>query len=182
MNNPYELISSNQVYKNKWIRVREDKVINPDNSDGFFGIVEMIPGSTVLALNKEKEVYLVKEYRYGIERESIELMSGGLKENESPLDGAKRELQEELGLGASSWIDLGKVDPFTTIVNSPNYLFLAYNLEELENNPDKEEVLEIYTVPFDTALNMVQNGEITHSASCVLILKAARYLEKLSSL
>ena len=77
---------------------------------------------------------------------------------------------------ADEWIHLGHVDPFTTIVNSPNHMFLAKHLKEGAPNPDEGEKIKVVRVTFDEALSMVEHSEITHSASCVLILKAARFL------
>lgn len=174
---PYKVVSTRTAYENPWLSVREDKVIRPGGKEGYFGIIEMKAGASVLALTSQNEVYLVKEYKYGIERDSIELMSGALEENETPLEAAKRELKEELGLEAQEWIDLGVVDPFTTAVRSPNYMFLAMGLREGEHNRDEGEVIEILKTPFSNAIDMVMRSEITHSASCVLILKADRYLQ-----
>ena len=175
---PYQVISTRDVYHNRWIRVREDKVIHPGGQEGVFGVVEMKAGSSVLALTENDEVYLVSEYKYGIGRDSVELMSGGLEEAETPIEAAKRELKEELGLEATEWIELGVVDPFTTIIHSPNYLFLALGVKEGSNSPDEGEILKLMKVPLPRAIEMVMNSMITHSASCVLILKAAKYLQE----
>lgn len=89
---PFHLVSTREVYKNPWIRVREDKVIRQGGKDGIFAVIEMKAGSSVLALTADYHAYLVKEYKYGIARESIEIMSGALERLETPLDTAKREL------------------------------------------------------------------------------------------
>lgn len=175
---PFSVLETRSVYRNPWINVREDKVIHPGGKEGIFGVIEMKAGSTVLAIDDHSHVFLVKEYKYGIERESIELMSGGLDGEESPIDGAKRELKEELGIEAAQWNNLGMVDPFTTVVRSPNYMFLARNLSFGANAPEEWEKIEMIRVPFLDAVEMVMRGEITHSASCVCVLKAARLLEK----
>ena len=175
---PFKQIDSREIYKNKWINLREDKVIRPDGKEGIFGIIEMKGGSSVLAMTDNGLVYLTKEYKYGIGRDSLELMSGGMDMGETPLRAAQRELREELGLEAKEWIDLGFVDPFTTIIKSPNYMFLARGVSEIDWTPDEGEPLEIIKVPFSKAIQMVMESQITHSASCVLILKAARYLDK----
>lgn len=173
---PFQILESETVYKNKWITVHEDHVIRPGGSRGIFGVIEMVPGSSVLPLDKEGYVYLVKEYKYGIDKESIEVISGAIDKNESPLDAAKRELEEELGFTAHCWEALGYVDPFTTIVNSPNFLFLAREFKITSTNLDEGEKVIPIRVKFSEALEKVLKGEITHSASCVLILRAARVL------
>jgi 8-oxo-dGTP pyrophosphatase MutT (NUDIX family) len=177
---PYKVLSTRKAYENPWLSVREDKVIRPGGKEGYFGIIEMKVGATVLALTAQNEVYLISEYKYGVERDSIELMSGALEADETPLDAARRELREEVGLEADEWIEMGVVDPFTTAVRSPNYMFLAMGVREGQRNPEEGEVLEIIKTPLSNAIEMVMRSEITHSASCVLILKADRYLRGFS--
>ena len=169
---PFQLISSKEVYKNPWIEVREDQVIRPGGKTGIFGVVSMKPGATVLAVTPEQDIFLTKEYKYGISQYSLELVSGALDGEETPLEGAKRELDEELGYIASRWIDAGLLNPFTTIVNAPNHMFIALDLVETAQHLDEGEVLTFEKVPLTTAFQMVMAGEITHGASCVLILKA----------
>lgn len=178
---PFQVLASRKVYESPWIRLREDRVIRPGGTESYFGVIEMKAGASVLALTDEHEAYLVKEYKYGIGRDSIELMSGALESGESPLDAAKRELKEEIGLEAEQWINLGVVDPFTTVVHSPNYMFLACGVRQGEMCRDEGEVLEISKVPFSQAVEMVLRSEITHAASCVLILKAEKYLQRLKA-
>lgn len=181
MKGPFEFLSRRAVYSNPWLQVLEDRVVLPDGRDGYFGVVQMKPGSTVLAISDDGYAYLVKEYKYAVERDSLELMSGGLENEETPLEAARRELKEETGLEARQWIDLGVVDPFTTLINSPNYLFLALGVEEGEQACDGSEVLEVLKVPFREAVEMVMRSQIRHGASCVLILKAQAYLNNLPS-
>jgi ADP-ribose pyrophosphatase len=176
MENPYRLKARRDVYRNRWIYLREDQVDRTDGGASTFGVIEMKAGSTVLAINAQNEAYLVKEFKYGIGRASTELISGAIEDGESPLDAAKRELEEEAGLTSEDWIDLGVIDPFTTVVQSPNYLFLALAVKAGESRPDEGELLECIRVPFATAMEMVMRSEITHGASCTAILKAARYL------
>lgn len=179
MENAYQLQSRRDIYRSRWLYLREDQVIRPDGGAATFGVIEMSAGSSVLAVNGRREVYLVKEYKYGVDRLSTEVVSGAIEDGESPLEAAQRELREEAGLSAREWIDLGVIDPFTTVVRSPNHLFLALNVQPSESSPDDGEVLERVLLPFAEALEMVMRSEITHGASCVAILKAARYFDRL---
>lgn len=174
---PFEVVSSKQVYKNQWIEVVEDKVIRPDGKDGIFGIVTMVPGISILPIDKEGNVHLVKVYRYGIDKEIIETPTGAIDQGEEVLTAAKRELQEETGLTSEKWTPLGMVNPFTTVVVSPAFLFLAENVIEIEK-PKDQEVIEVVTVPFSDVVQWALESKITHAQSVALILRAKEYLEK----
>jgi len=175
---PWIFINSKDIYSNPWIKVREDSVIRPDGEDGIFGVVIMKSGVSVLPIDDQGNVFLTKEYHYAVERETLEAISGGIDTNESKLEAAKRELKEEAGIEAKKWIDMGVVDPFTTVVNSPNYLFLAMDLTFSEANPEGTENIKIIKIPFKQAVDFVMQSLITHSATATLILKAKNYFKK----
>ena len=173
---PYKILSSEPRYRNRWIAVREDRVIRPGGREGPFGVVEMVDGSSVLALDSDDNVHLVREFKYALGRDSLEVISGGIDEGESPLAAAQRELREEVGLVASEWQEMDAIDPFTTAIRCRNHLFLARGLSHGAAAPEDGEELALVTLPFERALEMVLVGEISHAASCVLLLRAARLL------
>ncbi|MBI5228914.1 NUDIX hydrolase [Candidatus Micrarchaeota archaeon] len=175
---PWTVLGTAIKYENPWIKVREDKVIRPDGKPGIHAIVEVKPGVSVLPLDGEGFVYLTKEFHYGVNRESLEVVSGGIEEKETPIEAAKRELLEELGIAAETWTDLGQVDPFTTIVVSPTKLFLARKLSFTKARQEGSETIKASRMKFEEALRKVMASEITHSSSCVLILKANEYLKR----
>ena len=122
---PYKVLSSREIYKNPWILVREDKVIHPGGKEGIFGIIEMTHGISVLPVNSEKEVFLIKEYRYGAEKEVLSLIGGTVENSDTELRTAKRELKEETGLEATKWVKLGDFNAYENVVKSkkiPLYL------------------------------------------------------------
>ena len=172
---PYSVVDTKDIYTNPWISVHEDRVIRPDGAAAVFGIVEMKAGSSVLALDNNGDVLLIREFKYAVERETLEVISGGVEIGESPLEAAKRELREEAGYEASEWLDLGAIDPFTTAIRSRNYMFMALHLTRVERQLDEGEILETVRVPLSEAVRMVLASEITHGASCTLLLKAERY-------
>ncbi len=171
---PWKIVASSSIYRDPWIEVRRDDVIRPDGQEGTHCVVEMKPGVCVAALDEEGYVYLTDEFHYGIGRDSIEGVSGGIEPGETPLDTAGRELEEELGLRAQRWTDLGTVDPFTTIVVSPTRLYLAEGLSEVERRPEGTELIRRVKIRLSEALCRVQNGQITHGPTCVLLLKIGR--------
>jgi len=176
MDNPFRLTGSREVYRSRLMRIREDYVVLPKGSSAMFNVAEIRPGSTVLAHDDTRHVHLIREYKWGVNRESVEAISGGMEEGESPLDCARRELVEEGGLEAREWIEMGHLDPFTSHVYSPNYMFLARGLSPAPKALEEGEVIHPFHTPLENALEMVMRSEITHAATAVLILKTARLL------
>jgi ADP-ribose pyrophosphatase len=169
---PWKIRETANVYVDPFIEVRLDQVIRPDGLPGQHVVVFMKPGICVLAIDDQDQVYLTREFHYGVGRESLEGVSGGMEPNEDPLRTAQRELQEELGLVAAEWEFLTTVDPFTTIMVSPTRLYLARDLTEVATNPEGTEEIARVVMPLETALEKVNCGEITHAPTCVAILRA----------
>ena len=173
MTNPFRLSGTREIYRSRILRLREDHLLLPKGTPAVFNVVEVRPGATVLAMDDQRRVHLIREYKWAVDRVSIEGISGGMEEGEAPLDCARRELREEGGFEASDWLDMGSVDPFTSHVVSLNYMFLARGLTPVPTEHEEGEVIHPFRVPLDEAVAMVMRGEITHAASVVLILKAA---------
>lgn len=76
--NPYTCTGSSVVYDNGWIKVVEDRVIRPDGGDGVFGVICMKAGSTVLPVTAEGDVYLAREFKYGLGQVVAGAVSGEL--------------------------------------------------------------------------------------------------------
>jgi ADP-ribose pyrophosphatase len=176
---PWKISNTTIKYKNPWLSVREDEVIRPDGKPGIFGVVEMVPGASVLPIDENGNVYLTREFRYAIGEDSVEVVSGGIEKGETALAAAKRELEEELGFVAEEWVDLGKMNPFTSAILSPANLFLAKRLTTTKINHDSTEIITPIAMPLKQAVEMVMNSKISHGQTSVLILKAYYYLNNL---
>lgn len=176
-NGEFIITDSVRKYKNPWIEVVEEKVVGPNGKEGLFGIVRAKDGGSVLPMDDNGFVYLVDEFHYAIGKNEAETISGGREEGEEYLEAAKRELKEETGIEAGEWIDLGITQPLTTLIDCPQKLFLARKLSFSESNPEESEDIKLMKIKFEEAVRMVMNSEILHAPSCVLILKAEKYLK-----
>ena len=177
MRNLVRLVSSRNVHQGNLVRLREDRVVLPHGTEAIYEFVEIKHGSSVLAMEENGDVWLVLEWNYAIDRPSLEVVSGGIEPDETPVEAAHRELREELGKSARELIPLGHVDPFTTMLRCPNHLFLARGLSATERAPEEAESnMELRRMPFQRAYELALTGEITHGSSCVAIFRAAEWL------
>ncbi len=175
-NGPWQVLGSAEIYRDPWLVLTKDDVIRPDGRPGTHTVTRFKDGVSVLPLDAEGFVFLTEEFHYAQGRRGIEVISGGVEAGEDFLSAAARELREEVGIVASRWMPLGVVDPLTSQAIAPISLFLAEGLSFVEASPDGTETIRRLRVPFAEAVEMVMRSEITHSGSCVLILKAARLL------
>jgi 8-oxo-dGTP pyrophosphatase MutT (NUDIX family) len=168
---PWTIEGSTEKHRDEFMEVVEDRVVRPDGEPGTFTVTRMLPGVSILALDEEGFAYLTREFRYAVGRESLEVVSGAIDEGEEPLEAARRELREELGIRADEWTDMGTVDALTSQVWSPVRIFLARRLTFGKSEQEGVELIEPVRMRFEEALRAVLESRITHSLSCVLILK-----------
>jgi ADP-ribose pyrophosphatase len=173
---PWTVRSTRDVYQDEWLHLAVDDVTRPDGKPGTYGVVRIQPGVCVLAVDDDGTAHLSEEFRYAVGRPSLEGVSGGIEAGEEPLDAARRELREELGIEAARWTALGAVDPFTSMVLSPAHLFLAEGLTFNKPRAEGTERIRRVPMPLAEAVRAVDDGRITHGPSMVLIMKAAKRL------
>jgi 8-oxo-dGTP pyrophosphatase MutT (NUDIX family) len=173
---PWVIETTINKYQSEFVDLREDQVKRPDGSPGTYATVTLKPGVAVLPLSADGHVYLTRQFRYALGRESVEVPSGTVEQGEEPLAAAKREIHEELGIEAHEWHHIGVVDVDTSIVRCAVDLFLARDLRFAEREQDSTEVIQPISVSLDAAVTMVINSQITHTPSCVVILMVERRL------
>ena len=159
------------IHNGRILNVREDTVRLPDGSTALREVVEHNGGSCVAALTAEKQLLLVRQYRYGAGKVLWELPAGKLEKGEDPLVCATRELTEETGYTAGKITSLGILHPTPAYCEEVIYMYYATDLTAACQRLDEGEFLEVETVPFDRAVQMVVDGEITDAKTVIAILK-----------
>ena len=169
----WEVLGTRIVHQNPYYQVREDTVIKPNGSQGFYNVVESKGAVFIVAVDSDKNVYFEELFRYTNNNYSLEIPAGGT-DGEEPLVAAKRELHEEAGLAAETWQDAGLMYPANGLLQEDNYVFIATNLSATETNDQKAEgITKIVKMPFSEALQRIKSGEITDAQTIAALTKAA---------
>lgn len=170
--NPWKIIDGKEIYENPWIQLTEYQVINPAGNPGIYGKVHFKNRAIgIVALDEEDNVYLVQQFRFAIDEATWEIPEGGGPFGESPLDAAKRELEEETGLKAKNWEMLLTMHTSNSVTDEIGHVFLATGLSQHETNFEDTEDISIQKKPFGKVLEDVMSGKITDSLTMAAILK-----------
>jgi 8-oxo-dGTP pyrophosphatase MutT (NUDIX family) len=159
--------SSREVYRNDWIRVREDVIERDDGSTGLYGVVEK-DDFTLVMPSEDGGFWLVEQYRYPLGRRSWEFPQGtwGAGKAGSAEDLARTELAEETGLRAGGLEHLGRLDLASGLMTQRFDVWVA---TDLTPGPTDREVTEsdmqVAFVPEGDLRQRIRDGRITDSPS-----------------
>lgn len=173
-------IGSRRLYSGRIIDVDMDQVLFPDGSRGELEMVRHAGAAAVLPfvsdpMGEDPQILLLRQYRYAAEGHLYEIPAGRLDEGEDPTDCARRELKEETGCTAE------RVEPLFTMYTTPGFtderihLFMASGLTHGDSGREKDEFIEVETVPLSRALSMVQAGEIPDGKTALTLLYVAGF-------
>src|SRR5579875_2499996 len=102
-------LSTREVYRNPWLRVREDAIERAGGKPGVYGVVEKDDCAVIIPIEGDT-VYLIEQFRYTIQQRALELPQGGWEMADvDPEELARGELREETGLVAERMICLGQM-------------------------------------------------------------------------
>ncbi|HZF67263.1 MAG TPA: NUDIX hydrolase [Gemmatirosa sp.] len=173
-------VATRRVHAGKIVQLDIDTVRFPDGSTGELEIFRHPGASAVVPFlsdpqGEDPQLLLIRQYRYAAGGWLYEVPAGRLDEGEDPADCARRELQEETGCTATG------VERLTTIFTTPGFcderihLFLATGLTRGEHRRERDEFLEVETVPLSRALAMIESGEIRDAKTVIALLYAAGF-------
>jgi 8-oxo-dGTP pyrophosphatase MutT (NUDIX family) len=170
------------AYDNPWIQVSHEEVQRPNGSEGIYGVVHFKSRAIgVVAIDSDDTTWLVKQSRYPNNEFTIEIPEGGGPLDEAPIEAAKRELKEEVGLIADHWEPLLEMRTSNSVTDEVAYVFLASDLTQGEQALEETEDIEVIKVPFSDAVEMALDGAIVDAISVAAILKVALLRERNAS-
>jgi len=164
-------LSSREVYRNHWMRVREDEIVRADGEKGVYGVVEKHDAAIILAIEEDRgggdRIWLVEQFRYTIGERALELPQGGWEmEIENPEELARGELREEIGRDAAEMTRLGTLWVAYGFLRQRQHVYLATGLTPAEGKRDAEEHdLTARTVPIAEFERMMLEGTIRDNST-----------------
>jgi 8-oxo-dGTP pyrophosphatase MutT (NUDIX family) len=159
-------LSSREVYRNHWMRVREDEILRSNGARGVYGVVEKDDAAIILPIDQGR-IWLVEQFRYTIQQRALELPQGGWERKiDDPEALARGELKEETGLVADRMTHLGDVWVAYGFLRQKQHVYLATGLTQAEKDPDAEEHdLVVRTVAIEEFEEMMLTGAIRDSCT-----------------
>jgi 8-oxo-dGTP pyrophosphatase MutT (NUDIX family) len=168
----WKVKSSRVAYENPWIKVSHDEVITPKGTDGIYGVVHFKNIAIgVLPIDEEGNIWLVKQSRYTLNQYTWEIPEGGCPDGENPVNAARRELEEEVGLKAAEVTELMRMHLSNSVSDELAIIFIAKGLSAGQQALESTEDIEYKKMPLADAIEMVRRGEITDSISVAALLR-----------
>ena len=170
-----ETLSTKHIYKGRIFDIRVDTI--RDGEIEYERDIIAHPGSGVIVpVFEDGTVALVRQYRHAAGKSLLEIPAGSLDEGESPETGARRELEEEIGVTAENFEQIAAFYVSPGFLTEKMYVFLATGLTETSQSLDDDEIVEIERISFENAFEMIRNGEIEDAKTIVgLTIAGARY-------
>jgi ADP-ribose pyrophosphatase len=163
-------ISSREVYRNKWTRVREDVIERANGERGIYGVIDKDPACIIIPIDATPDgdfIYLVEQFRYTVGARFMELPQGGWETaNVNPEEMARGELREETGLTAERMTLLSTLQIGYGVMNQKQHVYLAEGLTHGKHDRDAEESdLEVHRLGVAEFESMMLDGRIVDNCS-----------------
>jgi len=167
-------LSSEKIYAGKVFSVERDRVLLPDGAEAVREVARHPGGVCVAAVDANRDVYLVEQYRYPLGFVTLELPAGKLDPGERPLAAALRELREETGLVAERMRCVGEYYATPGFCDELLTLYVADSLVGASQQLDEGEFLNVKKMPLGEAVGMVLDNRIRDGKTKTLLLLADR--------
>jgi 8-oxo-dGTP pyrophosphatase MutT (NUDIX family) len=176
---PYKRLDRKVIYQNAWLAVEAYDIVHPNGVPGEH-LVVVTPQACGVLVEDRGSLIFTRQPRFAARQYVIEIVKGGSRTGESPLDSAKRELREELGVTAHDWTELGTLREIPSIVDPPVVLFLARELEYGSPEQADEESIAPLRLEIAAALDAAVRGEIDDAVTVAALFRFAALRRQIS--
>ena len=169
-------IQTKTIHKGTFITLNSDKVLLPNGDTSTREWIKHPGAVCCIPILPDGKIGLIKQYRYAVKEQMIEIPAGKLDQNEIPENCALRELEEEIGYRANKLTLLANIYPAVGFADEKMWLYLAENLVKTKQSLDADEFLSLFPTKLNEAVEMVWSGKITDVKTIIGILWAQRIL------
>lgn len=169
----WTLTGRRRVYETAWFSLREDRMVSPRTGlEAPYYVLEVADWVNVVALTPERDLVLVRQYRFGRERFSLEVPGGVIEPGEDPRDAAVRELREETGFEGERVEPLGCLEPNPALQNNRCFTFVVEGCRRVaEPELDEGEDVTVELMPLARLPEAIARGELTHSMALAALFQ-----------
>lgn len=158
----WKTLKTQYIIRRPWLTARRDVVQLPNGeiNDEFY-VLEYPDWVNVIAITADGHFVFVRQYRYALDLDSVELCAGVIETNESPEDGARRELLEETGYGGGQWQEFMTIGQNPSTCNNLTHCFIATGVTLLqEQHLDRTEDIEVVLLTREQVLEMLKSDTL----------------------
>lgn len=171
-------LSSKQVYRGRLLDVREDRVVLPNGKEATREYI-VHPGAVVVVpLLDNGDVLMVRQFRYPVRREFLELPAGKIDSGEDTLVCGQRELLEETGFVADTWSMLTTIHPCIGYSDERILVYLARGLSEQGHRRDEDEFLDNVHMPLEQAMDWLREGRLSDVKTMIGLFWAEKIIRR----
>jgi ADP-ribose pyrophosphatase len=172
----HRLIEKQVLYEGKRIRLEIHHLDDEETGKRLRREVVVHPGAVViLGFLDDGRLLLIRNRRYTIGQDLIELPAGTLEKGEDPMNCAGRELLEETGYLAGRIKPIGSFFASPGILTEKMHVFAAYDLRHQGQELDETEEIEVVPATLEQAIAMIRVGEIQDAKTIAAVLMYERF-------
>ena len=174
----YQQLNREKLYSGPVFDVVKVFLQLPDQRERSYDLIEHGGSVTIVPVDDDGKIFFVRQYRVGAGHPLLELPAGVLEKEEDPLVSAKRELREEIGMGASEFETLGSFYLAPGYTSEFMTIYLARGLYPAPLDPDEDEFLEIVNLPIESVYQQAFSGKIQDGKTLAALLLAWPHIMK----
>ena len=170
--------STNRIYDGRVLNLRVDKVTLDGGLAATREVVEHPGATAIVPLKENNQVVLVRQYRYPINTELLEIPAGTLERGEPPDTCARRELKEETGFVCNELTKIFECYIAPGYSTEKIHFYIAKKLVRELSNPDEDERIKVEEFPLSEVLEKIRNGEICDAKTICAIFRTLDFIQR----